>query len=271
MFCVLRMVAVSDWHIVRIYYLCQNAQNIGAAWYSYREYEKGDNSLALHIKYQCSACIIDLQHMDETGGKCMNGNTYGYVRVSSRDQNEARQMRAMAEQQIPKSHIFMDKQSGKDFDRPQYKRVLRRLKKGDLLIVHSIDRLGRNYDEILEQWRIITKEKQADICVLDFPLLDTRSRIGDGDLTGRFVSDLVLQILAYVAQKERESIRQRQAEGIAAAKARNVHFGRRAMQRPSEFGEYRQQWKRGEISAREAAKHLNISHNTFLRWSREEM
>lgn len=201
----------------------------------------------------------------------MSTNTYGYVRVSSRDQNEARQMRAMAEQQIPKRCIFMDKQSGKDFDRPQYKRLLRRLKKGDLLIVHSIDRLGRNYDEILEQWRIITKEKQADICVLDFPLLDTRSRIGDGDLTGRFVSDLVLQILAYVAQKERESIRQRQAEGIAAAKARNVHFGRRAMQRPSEFGEYRQQWTRGEISAREAARQLNISHNTFLKWSREEM
>ena len=199
----------------------------------------------------------------------MSTNTYGYVRVSSRDQNEARQMRAMAEQQIPKRCIFMDKQSGKDFDRPQYKRMLRRLKKGDLLIVHSIDRLGRNYDEILEQWRIITKEKQADICVLDFPLLDTRSRIGDGDLTGRFVSDLVLQILAYVAQKERESIRQRQAEGIAAAKARNVHFGRRAMQRPSEFGEFRQQWKRGEISAREAARQLNISHNTFLKWSRE--
>lgn len=199
----------------------------------------------------------------------MSTNTYGYVRVSSKDQNEARQMRAMAEQQIPKRCIFMDKQSGKDFDRPQYKRLLRRLKKGDLLIVHSIDRLGRNYDEILEQWRIITKEKQADICVLDFPLLDTRSRIGDGDLTGRFVSDLVLQILAYVAQKERESIRQRQAEGIAAAKARNVHFGRRAMQRPSEFGEYRQQWKRGEISAREAARQLNISHNTFLKWSRE--
>ena len=118
----------------------------------------------------------------------------------------------------------MDKQSGKDFDRPQYKRLLRKLKKGDLLVVHSIDRLGRNYDEILVQWRIITKEKQADIYVLDFPLLDTRSRVGDGDLTGRFVNDLVLQTLAYVAQKERESIRQRQAEGIAAAKARNVHL-----------------------------------------------
>lgn len=199
----------------------------------------------------------------------MNINTYGYVRVSSRDQNEARQMHAMAEQQIPLNHIFMDKQSGKDFDRPQYKRLLRRLKKGDLLVVHSIDRLGRNYDEILEQWRIITKEKQADIYVLDFPLLDTRSRVGNGDLTGRFVSDLVLQTLAYVAQKERESIRQRQAEGIAAAKARNVHFGRQAMPRPAEFDELRRRWAQGDISARAAAKYLNISHNTFLRWSRE--
>ena len=201
----------------------------------------------------------------------MNTNTYGYVHVSSRDQNEARQMHAMAEQQIPLNHIFMDKQSGKDFVRPQYKRLLRRLKKGDLLIVHSIDRLGRNYDEILEQWRIITKEKQADIYVLDFPLLDTRARAGSGDLTGRFISDLGLQTLAYVAQKERESIRQRQAEGIAAAKARNVHFGRQAMPGPPEFDELRRRWVRGDISARAAAKHLNISHNTFLRWCREDV
>lgn len=199
----------------------------------------------------------------------MDINTYGYVRVSSRDQNEARQLNAMAEQQIPQKHIFVDKQSGKDFDRPQYKRLVRKLKKGDLLIIHSIDRLGRNYDEILEQWRIITKEKQADIFVLDFPLLDTRSRTGDTDLTGRFISDLVLQTLAYVAQKERESIRQRQAEGIAAAKARDVHFGRRAMEKPSQFQELRRQWILGEISAREAARQLNVSHNTFLRWSKE--
>lgn len=201
----------------------------------------------------------------------MNTNVYGYVRVSCKDQNEARQMHAMAEHKIPPGHIYMDKQSGKDFERPQYKRLLRKLKKGDLLIVHSIDRLGRNYDEILEQWRIITKEKQADIFVLDFPLLDTRSRSGDGDLTGRFISDLVLQTLAYVAQKERESIRQRQAEGIAAAKARNVHFGRQPMLRPSEYERLRQQWEQGEISARQAAKRLNISHNTFLRWSREDV
>ena len=201
----------------------------------------------------------------------MNTNTYGYVRVSSKDQNEARQMHAMAEYQIPPKNIFMDKQSGKDFERPQYKRLMRKLKQGDLIIVHSIDRLGRNYDEILEQWRVITKEKQADIYVLDFPLLDTRSRVGEGDLTGRFVSDLVLQTLAYVAQKEQESIRKRQAEGIAAAKARNVHFGRRAMEKPTEFQEFRRQWMRGEISAREAARQLNISHNTFLRWCRENV
>ena len=199
----------------------------------------------------------------------MNVNTYGYVRVSSKDQNETRQLIAMREQSIIGKNIYIDKQSGKDFDRPQYKRLMRRLKKGDLLVILSIDRLGRNYEEILEQWRIITKEKQADILVLDFPLLDTRSRAGNHDLTGKFVSDLVLQTLAYVAQKERESIRQRQAEGIAAAKARHVRFGRRPMLRPPEFEELRCRWNRKEISARAAARQLNISHNTFLRWSKE--
>lgn len=196
-------------------------------------------------------------------------NTYGYVRVSSKDQNETRQLCAMAEQNIPRERIFVDKQSGKDFNRPQYKRLLKKLKPGDLLIVHSIDRLGRNYDEILEQWRIITKEKQSDIYVLDFPLLDTRSRSGDHDLTGRFISDLVLQTLAYVAQKERESIHQRQAEGIAAAKARNVHFGRKALQRPPEFEALCRLWGEGKISAREAGRRLNVSHSTFLNWARK--
>lgn len=196
-------------------------------------------------------------------------NTYGYVRVSSKDQNETRQLCAMAEQNIPQERIFVDKQSGKDFNRPQYKRLLKKLKPGDLLIVHSIDRLGRNYDEILEQWRIITKEKQSDIYVLDFPLLDTRSRSGGHDLTGRFISDLVLQTLAYVAQKERESIHQRQAEGIAAAKARNVHFGRKALQRPPEFESLYRLWSEGKISAREAGRRLNISHSTFLNWTRK--
>lgn len=201
----------------------------------------------------------------------MDTKVYGYVRVSSKDQNEARQMNAMREQAVPGENIYVDKQSGKDFDRPQYKRLARKLKKGDLLVIHSIDRLGRNYDEILEQWRIITKEKQADILVIDFPLLDTRSRAGNGDLTGRFVSDLVLQTLAYVAQKERESIRRRQAEGIAAAKARDVQFGRRPMLRPPEFENLKNQWERGEISAREAARCVNISHSTFLRWCKENV
>ncbi len=196
----------------------------------------------------------------------MSNNTYGYVRVSSKDQNEARQLNAMAEQPTAVDHIYVDKQSGKDFNRPQYKKMLRKLKAGDLLLIHSIDRLGRNYEEILEQWRIITKEKQADIYVLDFPLLDTRSRVGDGDLTGRFISDLVLQTLAYVAQKERESIRQRQAEGIAAAKARDVHFGRQAIPIPDEFDEISQLWAKGSISAREAGVRLGVSHTTFLRW-----
>lgn len=200
----------------------------------------------------------------------MKKTTYGYVRVSSKDQNEARQLNAMAEHKIPPNHIFVDKQSGKDFNRPQYKRLLKKLRAGDLLIVHSIDRLGRNYDEILEQWRIITKEKQADIYVLDFPLLDTRSRLGEGDLTGKFISDLVLQTLAYVAQKERESIHQRQAEGIAAAKARDVHFGRKALPRPPEFDELCLLWEKGEISARAAAKRINISHSTFLKWVKEK-
>lgn len=196
-------------------------------------------------------------------------NTYGYVRVSSKDQNETRQLYAMAKQNIPQERIFVDKQSGKDFNRPQYKRLLKKLKPGDLLIVHSIDRLGRNYDEILEQWRIITKEKQSDIYVLDFPLLDTRSRSGDHDLTGRFISDLVLQTLAYVAQKERESIHQRQAEGIAAAKARNVHFGRKALPCPPEFEALYKLWNEGKISAREAARRLKVSHSTFLNWARK--
>lgn len=196
-------------------------------------------------------------------------NIYGYVRVSSKDQNESRQLCAMAKQNIPQERIFVDKQSGKDFNRPQYKRLIKKLKPGDLLIVHSIDRLGRNYDEILEQWRIITKEKQSDIYVLDFPLLDTRSRSGDHDLTGRFISDLVLQTLAYVAQKERESIRQRQAEGIAAAKARNVHFGRKALPCPPEFEALYRLWSEGKISAREAGRQLKVSHSTFLNWARK--
>ena len=160
----------------------------------------------------------------------------------------------------------MDKQSGKDFERTQYRKLIRKLKDGDTLVVKSIDRLGRNYDEILEQWRVITKEKRAAIVVLDMPLLDTRQ---NRDLTGTLIADIVLQLLSYVAQTEREFIRQRQAEGIAAAKARGVQFGRRPMQRPENFQVLRQKWEYGEISARQAAAQLKITHRTFLLWARE--
>ena len=151
------------------------------------------------------------------------GNVYGYIRVSSKDQNEDRQVIALQELNIPKKNIFLDKQSGKDFARPQYQRLMKKLKKDDLLYVKSIDRLGRNYEEILEQWRVLTKQKEIDIVVLDMPLLDTRR---GKDLMGTFLSDIVLQVLSFVAENERKNIRQRQAEGIAAAKARGVRFGR---------------------------------------------
>ena len=191
-------------------------------------------------------------------------STYGYVRVSSRDQNEARQLTAMREFGVPAKNIYVDKQSGKDFEREQYKRLIRRLREDDVLVLKSIDRLGRNYDEILEQWRIITKEKQAAIVVLDMPLLDTRQ---NRDLTGTLIADIVLQLLSYVAQTEREFIRQRQAEGIAEAKAKGVKFGRTAKERPAEFEHFRQLYLVGELSSRAAAKQLGISQSTFLRWS----
>lgn len=191
---------------------------------------------------------------------------YGYIRVSTREQNEQRQLIAMREFGISQNRIYMDKQSGKDFERKNYKRMVRKLKKDDTLVVKSIDRLGRNYEEILEQWRIITKEKQAAIVVLDMPLLDTRQ---NRDLTGTLIADIVLQLLSYVAQTEREFIRQRQAEGIAAAKKQGVQFGRRPMERPAAFDELSTLWQNHEISARAAAKQLGITHNTFLRWVKE--
>lgn len=196
----------------------------------------------------------------------MSGKTYGYIRVSSKDQNEDRHRIAMRDAGVADCRILMDKQSGKDFDRPGWRRVLRKFKPGDTLIVKSIDRLGRNYDEILDQWRSITKEKQAHIVVLDMPLLDTRQ---GRDLTGTLIADIVLQLLSYVAQTEREFIRQRQAEGIAAAKERGVHLGRKPMERPDTFLAVYTEWANGEISARAVAKRLCISHPTFLRWSRE--
>lgn len=192
--------------------------------------------------------------------------TYGYVRVSTKDQNEVRQLIAMREFGIDDKHVFMDKQSGKDFNRPQYIKLIRKLKKRDTLVIKSIDRLGRNYDEIIEQWRIITKEKQVAIVVLDMPLLDTRQGC---DLTGTLIADIVLQLLSYVAQTEREFIKARQAEGIAAAKARGVLFGPKPMEKPEGFTECLQLWKSKTISAREAARRLGVAHKTFLKWVRQ--
>lgn len=191
---------------------------------------------------------------------------YGYARISTREQNERRQLAAFQDFGIENDKIYMDKQSGKDFERIQYRRLLRTLKSGDTLVVKSIDRLGRNYEEILEQWRIITKEKQAAIVVLDMPLLDTRQT---RDLTGTLIADIVLQLLSYVAQTEREFIRQRQAEGIAAARQQGIKFGRKSMERPPEYSELKKLWEQGEISARKAAEQLGITHRTFLRWAKE--
>ena len=188
---------------------------------------------------------------------------YGYARVSTKEQNEQRQIVALEEFGLNRKQIFMDKQSGKDFERANYRKLVRRLKEGDTLVVKSIDRLGRNYNEILEQWRIITKEKDADIVVLDMPLLDTRR---NRDLTGTLIADIVLQLLSYVAQTEREFIHQRQAEGIAVAKARGVRFGRPPLEKPENFPAVRLAWQRKEISAREAARRLGVSPKTFLRW-----
>ena len=197
----------------------------------------------------------------------MSENVYGYVRVSSKEQNLDRQILALREFGIPENLIFQEKQSGKDFERPVYKRLVKKLKPGDTLVIKSIDRLGRNYDEILEQWRIITKEKGASIVVLDMPLLDTRQ---GRDLTGTLIADIVLQLLSYVAQTEREFIRQRQAEGIAAAKARGVQFGRKAMCRPNDYALIKNEWMAGEKSARAAARALNVAPSTFLKWTRDD-
>ena len=188
------------------------------------------------------------------------GNVYGQVRVSTKDQNEDRQLIALQEMSIPEKNIFVDKQSGKDFKRPMYKRMLRKIKKDDLLYVKSIDRLGRNYAEILEQWRILTKEKGIDIVVLDMPLLDTRR---GKDLMGTFLSDIALQVLSFVAENERTNIRQRQAEGIAAAKKRGVRFGRPPSPLPENFHEIYQQWTNGKITGLAAAKACGMPMSTF--------
>lgn len=196
----------------------------------------------------------------------MENTIYGYVRVSSTDQNEDRQMIALSEVGVLKKNIFMDKMSGKDFERPQYQKLLKKLKPDDLLYVLSIDRLGRNYEEIQKQWRIITKEKNVDVCVIDMPLLDTRQ---GKDLMGTFIADLVLQILSFVAQSERENIKKRQAEGIAAAKAKGVRFGRPEKNVPDNFGSLIKQWELKKLPLPEVLKQCNMSEATFYRRLRE--
>jgi len=203
--------------------------------------------------------------MDNLSGNAPErGRVYGYVRVSTREQNEDRQMNAMREAAVPEGNIFMDKQSGKDFDRPRYKRLMRKLKPGDLLYIKSIDRLGRNYEEIQEQWRALTREKGVDICVLDMPLLDTRR---GRDLVGTFLSDIVLQVLSFVAENERDNIRQRQAEGIAAAKARGVRFGRPRRAAPEGYEGALRRWRAGELSGAAAARECGLPESTFRCWA----
>lgn len=192
---------------------------------------------------------------------------YGYVRVSSAEQNEDRQLRAMAEQNLAPKQIFMDKQSGKDFERPAYKRLMKKLREGDTLYILSIDRLGRNYAEILEQWRCLTKEIKADVVVLDMPLLDTRR---EKNLLGTFMADLILQILSFVAENERENIRKRQAQGIAAARARGTHLGRRPSPLPDCFPENVTAWQEGKITGTEAARRCKMPLTTF-RYRAERM
>lgn len=195
----------------------------------------------------------------------MELKTYGYIRVSTKEQKEDRQLIAMNRFGIPRERIYMDKLSGKDFERPAYRKLLKKLKPDDTLVIKSIDRLGRNYSEMLEQWRLITKDKKARIIVLDMPILNTTQH---RDLVGTLIADIVLQLLSFVAQTEREFIHQRQAEGIAAAKARGVRFGRPPIKRPAEYERIHEAWKNKRISARKAAKKLGVTHRTFLRWAR---
>ena len=188
---------------------------------------------------------------------------YGYARVSAKDQREARQLRALADNRIPKGNIFVDKRSGKDFDRPEWLRLIDRLRPGDLLTVTSIDRLGRNYEEIISWWRKLTKELGAHILVLDMPILDTRQ---GRDLTGTLISDIVLGLLSYVAQRERENIRERQAEGIAAAKEQGVRFGRRDKEPPADFENLRRRWRAGEFTAEGFAARCGVCRATLFKW-----
>lgn len=192
--------------------------------------------------------------------------TYGYIRVSSTDQNEERQLTALREKGVPEKSIYMDKQSGRDFERPHYKKLLRKLRPGDLVYILSIDRLGRNYEEVQRQWRVLTKDIGVDICVIDMPLLDTRQ---GKDLMGTFIADLVLQILSFVAQSERENICKRQEQGIAAAKARGVRFGRPAVETPENFAQIADAWEKKRLSTKEALAQCKMSESTFYRRMRE--
>ena len=197
---------------------------------------------------------------DRNGGLRIAGKIYGYIRVSSQDQNEDRQLIALKEVGVPEKNIYLDKQSGKDFNRPQYKGLMRKMKKDDLLYIKSIDRLGRNYEEILQQWRMLTKDEGIDIVVLDMPLLDTQQ---GKDLLGTFIADLVLQILSFVAQNEREYIRKRQAEGIAAAKAKGIKFGRKPHPLPENFYEVHRAWRAKKLTLKQAAAACNMPVGTF--------
>ncbi len=198
--------------------------------------------------------------------RMLMGENYGYIRVSTKEQNEDRQIMALMDLDIPTGNIFMDKQSGKDFDRPHYKKMINELKKDDLLYVKSIDRLGRNYSEILEQWRILTKEKGVDIVVLEMPMLDTRR---GKDLMGTFLSDIVLQVLSFVAENERSNIRQRQAEGIAAAKARGIRFGRPKKKLPDNFNYLVQSWEKKQLPLSRILEICEMSETTFYRRIKE--
>ncbi len=197
----------------------------------------------------------------------MKHQIFGYARVSSKDQNASRQVEALRNYPVEEENIYLEKKSGKDFNRPEYQRLLCALRDGDILVIKSIDRLGRNYDETLEQWRVITKEKNVNVVVLDMPILNSYH---DGDLTRKLISDIVLQLLIYVAQQEREFIHQRQTEGIAIAKANGVRFGPPKKQRGESYLLCRKLWEAGEISARCAADQLGVCHKTFLRWARED-
>lgn len=192
---------------------------------------------------------------------------YGYIRVSTKEQNIDRQLSVILKENISMNRIYIDKASGKDFNRKKYKKLVKKLKESDEVYIKSIDRLGRNYDEIIREWNLITKEKRAEIIVLDFPLLDTRAK--SYDLTGKFISNIVLQILSYVAQIERENTLQRQSEGIREAKKRGVVFGRPKKEMPENFISVAEDWKRGKFSLRTGAKVLEISHTTFIRWLKQ--